>query len=146
MLEVHCRGIFVHTVRTAEDLDYEGVYRISAQPFARWSGFADDQDVPLQEAECYIYKDPCFLDVLAVCGARVDTRSLFRVWQTRPSDVEGCINMHNPRPLAPRMALGHVSIPVLCLIDAWWHRATGVRSVGPHTRRPVRRSSIRGMC
>ena len=59
-----------------------------------------------------------FLDVLAVCGARVDTRSLFRVWQTRPSDVEGCINMHNPHPLAPRMALGHVSIPVLCLIDA----------------------------
>jgi hypothetical protein len=58
------------------------------------------------------------LDVLAVCGASNDTRSLIRVWQTQPSDVDGCINMHSPRPLALRMTLGDASVPVLALVDA----------------------------
>jgi hypothetical protein len=118
VLQLDCRGLFVETFRSVDDLDYEeGLYRISVQPYSRWSGFVEHADL-LQEADCYIYQDPCFLDVLAVAGATDDARSNIRVWQTRQSDVEGCINARSPGPLVPRMALSHASVPVLASIDA----------------------------
>ena len=78
VLQLQSKDIFVQTVRTRDDLDYEpGLYRISVQPFETWSGFAAEGPSELHEAECYIYQDPTLLDVLAVAGVSEHTSAYF---------------------------------------------------------------------
>ena len=39
-------------------------------------------------------------------------------WVTTKSDVEGCIQLHSPAVLSPKVLLNSPKVPVLCLIDA----------------------------
>ena len=119
VLQLQSRDIFVQTVRTAEDLDREpGLYRISVQPFETWSGFAEEGTLEPQEADCYVCQDPKLLDVLSVVGVSEHTRGYIQVWQSRESEIDGCINLHDPQPLCPRMTLGDAAAPALALMDA----------------------------
>ena len=121
VLSKESKGLFVKTHTAVDDEDWgDGLFRISVQPYTRWrGGRLLGEEVALQpsEAECYIYAGPSLVDVLSVCGSNLEARHGWFTWDTRPSDVEGCVCMHNPRPLSPGMTIGSDKVPVLCLID-----------------------------
>jgi hypothetical protein len=120
VLALKSRPVIVPTFRCHDDEDFEvGLYSISVQPYSRWSLMGGTESFgPPESAECFIYQDPCLVDILAIGGTTSESRKAWMVWETKPSDIEGCLTMHSPQPLRPRMGLRDKSVPVLALIDA----------------------------
>jgi hypothetical protein len=122
------RPLILKTFKTITDEDFEeGLFSISVQPFSRWRGFDEPAGLPA-EAEVFVYQDPSLTDILGLIGgAKLDRRSTWHEWQTRPSDVEGCVCLHDPRPLRPNMSLQNTKVPVLALVDALASEYIGVQ-------------------
>ena len=120
VLSNQSKPLFVRTVSLPEDEDFEqGLYSCSVQPFSRW-GTVDVDTLPTT-AECFVYADPCLVDLLLITDASTsagECRRRWLSWDTRPSDVDGCLGMHSPKALAPELSLSDRAVPVLCLLDA----------------------------
>lgn len=121
ILGLESKPVLMKTIGMPEDDDYEaGLYFCSVQPFSRWSGSFDDADdaLPPASAECFVYQDPCLVDLLSITGAKLENRRQWLRWSSRPSDVDGCQTMFAAKPLVPGLSLSDRSVPVLSLIDA----------------------------
>ena len=70
------------------------------------------------EAEVFVYSDPCMVDVLGMAGGEHTDRREWRTWTSRPSDVEGCVNLFDPAPLRPTLPLRSPRVLILALLDA----------------------------
>ena len=117
ILRLESRPVLIETFSSPSD--DRGLYTCTVQPYSRWNPNMDDasSDPPI-EADCFVYQDPCEVDLLTISGARIESRKQWLSWQTKPSAIEGCLAMHSPRILAPQHKLSHRSVPVLCLVDA----------------------------
>lgn len=69
------------------------------------------------ETDCYVYTDPCVVDILSICGGENADRSKFLKWQTRASDVNTCVNLFGSSPMQPRVGLKDPKVPILMLLD-----------------------------
>ena len=67
--------------------------------------------------DCYISEGPRFMNFFDLFTTDLEKRAFFLSWDSGVSDIEGCINMHSPKPIQCNLALGSPSVPVLCLLD-----------------------------
>ena len=115
VLALESKPILVKTLNVEEE---RGLYNISAQPYERWCPVADERHRVGDEADVFAVEDPTALDVIQLCGgSKIGSRCGWQEWDTKPSDVDGCVACFRPRALAPKVALGHSSAPILSLLD-----------------------------
>ena len=76
--------------------------------------------LPDQPAEFDAFKlsEPIKFEVLKFIADHLPDRQGIRLWDTRPSDLEGCITFCSPRKLTPQTALTNAKVPILTLLDA----------------------------
>ena len=80
--------------------------------------------LPAQPAEFDAFKlsEPIKFEVLKFIADHLPDRQGIRLWDTRPSDLEGCITFCSPRKLTPQTALTNAKVPILTLLDALDHQ------------------------
>lgn len=130
ILTMEMKGLYIKTCRSGKDDDDEaeenGLFAVSVQPFCRWMGPGAEEAGEPKDADCFVYQEPCMVDILGLCGAVADSRGGWRSWSTRASDVDGCLNMHSAVPLRTNKRLNAPNVPVLALLDALeaddWHK------------------------
>eukprot|EP00927_Polykrikos_kofoidii_P077883 TRINITY_DN74779_c0_g1_i1.p1 TRINITY_DN74779_c0_g1~~TRINITY_DN74779_c0_g1_i1.p1 ORF type:complete len:377 (+),score=74.07 TRINITY_DN74779_c0_g1_i1:167-1297(+) len=103
-----------------DDDNNEALYNCSVQAFARWSANCDDDDdsAPPKTAEVFVFQDPSLVDLLSITGAKLESQRKWLRWETRASDVDGCLSLHSAKSLGPRGNLSDRSVLVLLLPDA----------------------------
>ena len=69
------------------------------------------------EADVFAYSDPTQRDILSVAGGEDSDRRQWKVWSSRPSEIEGCTNLFDPKTLRPRVSLRSPAVPILALLD-----------------------------
>ena len=94
------------------------LYSISAQVWEQWRPTSSSPIELGESIDCFMYGEPCKLDILRLIGTDPSARTQMQKWSVRESDVEGCMCFHSPERLQPTAALQDASTPVLCLMDA----------------------------
>lgn len=95
-----------------------GLFEVSVQPLEIWNPLAKSFiGGPPHEIETFTMEDPCVKDVLALLGDSMLDIGAWRTWSWRPSDVEGCVALHAPRPLQAQQRLSDKAVPVLSLLQ-----------------------------
>lgn len=117
LLSKEGRAIHVSTFED-EGEPQQFLYRISVQPLEVWRSICEEPDQLGSFAETFITEDPVDIDALSLCSADPASRGLWLEWEPGISDVEGCVNLSKPTPIAPTAHLSSSDIPVLCLLDA----------------------------
>lgn len=118
VLALESRSVIVATFTAPDDIPERGLYTISAQPYERWRAGNPVMRVgPRACEEVFAIEDPLLVDLLDLVGGATDRRRWLK-WETRQSDVEGCVSLVAPTPLRPQASLSSPTIPVLCLMDA----------------------------
>lgn len=116
VLERETRNKLVTTYKREGDLPE--LYRISIQPLEQWRPISSDPANLGNEIECFVYAEPCKLDILRLMGPSLSVRAQIMKWSCKESDVEGCMCLYGPQVASPKVALGDPSVPALCLLDA----------------------------
>lgn len=119
ILSLECRTLHVKTFVPEGEDEGEGLFVVRAQALERWRApLGGPDEGPGLEAEVFIYVEPCSVDILTICGGSRASRRHWTIWQSQKSDLLGCVALHSPEPMAPRLPLKHPSTPALTLVDA----------------------------
>ena len=69
--------------------------------------------------------DPLAIDVIDLVGMGRATLHEILEWHQADCDTEGCLKLENPACATPRLALSHIRIPCISLMDELeadgWH-------------------------
>ena len=76
----------------------------------------------LIKCDAFPFEDTCTMDIIEIISRDLPDRGEIKVWETRESDVEGCLELFNPCPPVPRSALNSKTSPILALVDALDHQ------------------------
>lgn len=118
ILSLESKPVIVKSFSTLEeDAAEQGLYVVAVQPMERWAAREDTLSTSSSPQQVFIYQDPCSVDILLLCDG-VEHRREWLSWTARPSDVDGCVELHSPTMLQPSFPLHSPKIPVLCLLDA----------------------------
>ena len=117
VLELETKPVLVKTFSDDVATTDTRLYEVSVQALEIWNPpqVLDDRIPP--ELETFILDDPSLIDILALAGDKITDRSRWHRWETRESDIEGCMTLHSPTLVAPRGKLDGGTIPVLSLLD-----------------------------
>lgn len=133
VLEKDTRSKLVKTYKSEDDLPE--LYMISVQPLEQWRPLSADPARLGDELECFVFLEPCKMDLVRLMGVDLSVRQRIFKWSSKPSDIEGCFTLYAPEPLRPRMSLGDAGLPALCLLDALtaagWSSVERVVVIGP---------------
>ena len=117
VLALDTRPVLVKTY-DMEGSTEELLFDIGVQPLEIWRPPALSKDDPPPPAlEVFVLQDPCTVDVLRLLGGNIMERELWRIWQKRSSDIDGCWCLHSPAKLATKEKLTSDTVPVLALLD-----------------------------
>lgn len=132
ILDVERRNIIIRPFTDlAERAELDGLYTITLQPLQIWRK-SDEMDAnELDTMSVFVFDEPAKADIISALGSNVERRRDIFVWQTRVSDVDGCVELYNKERLTERhIDLSSPQAPVLSLIDAL--SAEGFHGVGEH--------------
>ena len=96
----------------------EGLYTCSIQPLEVWGSTDGGDLVASRELDTFVVSDPGKRDLVAALGATVASWKNIKVWESRESDVEGCLALHSPTFLCDRrLDVLSPTVPVLQLLE-----------------------------
>ena len=68
--------------------------------------------------QVYALEELTRVDILALTGGDPDARQEILMWNTRPSDVDGCIELHSPEVATSGWQSDNGKAPFLQVLDA----------------------------
>ena len=119
VLHVELKFLEPSTFKGGDDDDENPcLFQVAVQEFDQW-GLVDSHPTRLgEEVNAFVFEQtPCTVDVLRLCGCNPTNRTMFMEWQVDESDVQGCVRLHSPQVLRPKMSLSSASVPCLMLMD-----------------------------
>lgn len=100
-----------------EDFEHVVLLEVAVQPLERWCPMSRDPCKLGEEANVFVLEEPTKIDILRLCGVDPAKREFFQEWEVGESDIEGCVLLHSPKMLRPKMELLDADIPALVLMD-----------------------------
>ena len=118
LLDVERRNIAMKPFITDQERQtMEGLFMSTIQELEVWGSHGEEL-LDKTELEFFVVSDPRKADLIAAFGPRVGRWKDIKVWQSRQSDLEGCLTLHSPSSLGDRRKPSLDSnIPVLQLLD-----------------------------
>jgi hypothetical protein len=107
------QSFFVKTFDTTKEKDS---LLVTVQHLERWiTDVRDELANPPLDMETFTVSEPVRVQITSLVSL-ADRGSVF-VWSLGPSDVDGCLNLSQPKPLEHTLSLTDKSVPVLSLMD-----------------------------